>query len=452
MTSKKLLVTLIFLLVVDRMMSQLNPLFYSLNTTNGLSYIGVNEMCVDKKGNVWIATGNGLNMFNGKTVNKYFATEYPQLQNSNIIYITCDDQNRLWILTAGGYISMLDEKRQMHHVSIYENNQWVRPIWIYNSHQYGISIYTPKGNYTFNPHLSFAKDDSIGRNYFTFLPLKGYDTAGVKGPNLSFIFDDDSYLLMYEDVFFKINYRTNTVEKKIFIPHITPMVKWAENELLVFDRSSKQIKAINLISLEQTYPFRNLKDQADMPLNADFRNAEKLNEDQYIFTTYGSGIYVYHKRLGTVNNYLHSFANPYSLAYNTQNAITVTQTGWVFLACNPNGISYFKINEVVNNQYMFTSADGKAYDGNIAGIATKDNNTYYIGTAEGMLICKRNANTTKFIDIQDRDGKSVFKDLEVPSVAIDNIGNVWATVYNDGLVVMNKDGKLIKRLRNETRN
>jgi ligand-binding sensor domain-containing protein/putative methionine-R-sulfoxide reductase with GAF domain len=452
MILKKIVFTFLFLLEVGRVLSQLNPFFYNLNTTNGLSYIGVNDMCVDKKGNLWIATGNGLNMFNGKTVDKYFATEYQQLQSSNIIHVTCDDHNRLWILTAGGYISMLDENRQMHSVSIFKNDQWVKTLWIYNSGKNGISLYTPEGNYVFNSRISYAKKDSINQDYFTFLLLKGYDTIGVKGFNRSFDFDDDSYLLIYEDVFFKISHQTNTVEKKILIPHLTPLLKWGDNELLAFDRLTKELKVINLITLEQTYPFRNLHDQSGHLVNADFRSAEKLNKDEYIFITYGAGIYIYNRRLGTINNYQHTIFNPYSLGNNTQNAITVTQTGWVFLACNPNGISYFKINEVVNYQYMFTSADGKGYDGYIAGIATKDNNTYYIGTSEGMLEWKKNNNTTKFIDLKDQDGKSIFKNSEVPSIVIDNTGNIWATVYGEGLVVMNKESSLIKTLKNEPGN
>lgn len=451
MTFKKLVVTLFFLSTVGRIMSQLNPFFYSLNTTNGLSYIGVNDMCVDKKGNLWIATGNGLNMFNGKTVDKYFATEYPQLQSSNIIHVTCDDHNRIWILTAGGYISMLDENRQMHKVSIYNHDQWTKAFWIFNSPKNGISLYAPKGNYIFNSTTSYGKNDSITQKDFIFRPLKGYDTIGVRGYNRSFDFDDNSYLLMYEDLFFKINHHSNSVEKKIFTPHLTPLLKWRENELLAFDRVTKEVKVINLVTEEQTYPFKNLSDQAGQPVNADFRNAEKLNEDEYVFITYGSGIYIYNRRAGTINHYLHSVSNPYSLGNNTQNAVTVTQTGWVFIACNPNGISYFKINEVVNSQYMFTSSNGKGYDGYIAGIATKDNNTYYIGTSEGMLEWKRNTNTTNFIDLKGPDGKSIFKDFEVTSVALDDNGNRWATVQ-DGLIAIDKNRKLIKHFRKEEGN
>ena len=118
------------------------------------------------------------------------------------------------------------------------------------------------------------------------------------------------------------------------------------------------------------------------------------------------------------------------------------------MICNPNGISYFKLDEVVNNQSIFTSADGKGYDGYVAGIATKDNNTYYIGTSNGMLEWNRSTNTTNFLDFKDPGGQSVFKDFESTSVALDENGNIWATV-KDGLIAIDNRKKLIKRFRKE---
>src|SRR5882757_4448642 len=122
---KKAAAILLIVFGIFKAPAQLNIVFQHLNTSNGLSYIGVNDMCADKKGNLWIATGNGLNMFNGKTTEKYFVSEYPQLQNSNILHVTCDSSNRVWVLAANGYVSMLDEKRQFHRVALYEKNERV---------------------------------------------------------------------------------------------------------------------------------------------------------------------------------------------------------------------------------------------------------------------------------------------------------------------------------------
>src|SRR5512138_3732597 len=56
-----------------------NILFYQLTTVQGLSDSYIGEMCLDKSGNLWVPTGDGLNMFNGKKVTRYFKQEYPQL-------------------------------------------------------------------------------------------------------------------------------------------------------------------------------------------------------------------------------------------------------------------------------------------------------------------------------------------------------------------------------------
>src|SRR5882757_689329 len=104
---KKAAAILLIVFGILKAPAQSNIVFQHLNTSNGLSYIGVNGMSTDKKGNLWIATGNGLNMFNGKTVEKYFVAEHPELQTNDVIHVTCDGYNRVWVLTWSGNITMI---------------------------------------------------------------------------------------------------------------------------------------------------------------------------------------------------------------------------------------------------------------------------------------------------------------------------------------------------------
>ena len=80
----------LFLLILTgclQALAQGNITFRHLNTSHGLSYLGVTDMCTDKKGNLWIGTANGLNMFNGKTVEKYFATETQKHREYNTFFV-----------------------------------------------------------------------------------------------------------------------------------------------------------------------------------------------------------------------------------------------------------------------------------------------------------------------------------------------------------------------------
>lgn len=443
---KKAVAILIITLVSIQARTQSNFVFQNLNTTNGLSYIGVKDMCVDKKGNLWISTGNGLNMFNGKTVDKYFAAEHPQLQNNNLIHVTVDSADRIWVLASGGYVTMLDKKRKLHRVSIFANDSVVSTAWILNTQQGGITLWTNKGFYSFNKNRLTENADSLTGADFIRTDINGFDTLGSNGYRMVFYYDDDNYLFVRNDAFYKVNFKTKRVEKKYTIPNCNALIKWGRNELLYCDLLTYEVKAIDLTSGGITYPFKDLKDQFGKPVHASLRFAEKINDTQYVFTSFGEGIYLYNTASGKIYNYRHSLTNPTSISNNTQVTLVAGKKGWVFIYCTSNGISYFNNNDFVGNQTVFADNRGEGFDGYIAGIATKDNNTYYIGTAEGMLRWKRNTNTTTFIDIKDKRGQSVFMKSEVTSVAIDNNNRIWATTRDRGIIVLNENLQLIRQI------
>ena len=157
---KRAAIILYMSLFTSKIIAQANIVFQHLNTSNGLSYTVVNNMCVDDKGNLWIATANGLNMFNGKTTEKYFSSEYPQLKNSSIVQVECDGLNRIWVLTTGGNVTVLDENRKFHRVALYDTTRFVSTIRLLKTYNGTISLYTGKGNYTFS-NSAIADIDSI---------------------------------------------------------------------------------------------------------------------------------------------------------------------------------------------------------------------------------------------------------------------------------------------------
>lgn len=449
---QKLVAILFTLTCLLKVYAQSGVVFQHLSTNNGLSYIGVNRMCVDKKGNLWIATGNGLNMFNGKTVEKYYAADHPQLNSSNTIQVVCDERNRIWVLTAGGFVTMIDERRQMYRVAVYEESKPARVLWILDTDKHGAILYTGKGNYSFRENSSLKPPDSVTNKHFVFFPIKDWDKFKMKGRNRSFHFDDDYYLLIHTDAFLRVKYSTNTVEKKYSIANCTPLANWGNNELLFYDRVSKEVKSVNLVSEEIKHPFKDLKDQHGKLVTAEFNQSRKIDDNRYILGTANDGVYLYNKALGKMYNFRHEITDPASISNNSTTTIAVGAEGWVFIASNPNGISYFNSRDIIGTQSVFVDKNGYGYDGFIAGIATKDNNTFYIGTMAGLLEWKRNTNTSTFIEYYGKDGKPIFRNRELVSIVIDDNDNIWVSVQNEGLVVIDKNRKLLKHFRNEEGN
>lgn len=181
---------------------------------HGLSYLGVVDMCTDLEGNLWIGTGNGLNMFNGKTVERYFATEYAQLQNSYITHVACDRKNRIWVLTANGNMTIIDEKRKFHRLGLYDKGQFVKTRWVIGPEYGNLLLFTSKGHYALPDAASLTEMDSLTLDQFIPFEINDFDSLQTKFYKQVFRYDDQHYLFVQEDVFYKVNYQTHAVEQK----------------------------------------------------------------------------------------------------------------------------------------------------------------------------------------------------------------------------------------------
>jgi len=449
---KKTIAIFIFFIARQELLSQPNPIFYTLNTSNGLSYIGITDICVDKKGNLWVATGNGLNVFNGRTTEKYYASEYPQLENSNILGVSCDKYNRIWVITAGGHVTMLDENRKLHKIVLLKDKTPVKTFSFLQTPDESIYLYAERGLYQYSGKTELQTLDSIDNSQFNFLPLQGYEKYRDLGFNSGFAFDENYYLMVFKEAILKVSYKTNTVEELLKIPNAHALSRWKKDELLYYDVGEWKLKLVNIVTMKFSYPLADLKDQFGKEITVPINEAKVINANQWLLTTQNEGIYIWDTSTKKISNYRHSVADPTSINNNAQSYIAAGQKDWVFMICNPAGISYFNSNAFIGNQYVFLDNKGNGYDGYISGIATKDNNTFYIGTDHSLMRWNRSTNTTVFSDIKDKTGQPIFRNKEVVSILIDKKDRIWATTIDNGVVIADKNFKLIKHITNAGNN
>ena len=423
-----------------------NILFYQLNTANGLTDNYINSMAVDKTGNLWIATGEGLNMFNGKTVVKYFNQEYPQLHNDNIRQVICDNNNRVWVLTGDGNVTVIDDQRKFHRLGIYMNNKFISTRWLLQTAAHDIILFTKEKHYTLDPRVDLIGKDSVDIHSFLQLPVSGCDSLYSKGINQLLAFDKDSYFFNAEDGFYKINYRSGAFERKYSLPGRTLLANWNDTALLVYDNKANQLQLINLLSEKISFPFAGLKDQHGEIPTAIFTKAKKINDSQLLLTTKKAGFYTYDLKTGQLLNYRHNAADPTTVINNSPAVITKGRDGWVFLGASPNGISYYNSNAVIGQQTVFQDRQGNSYDGYINTITTLDNDKYYISTSDNLLEWTRSTNSTEFVDYASIDGKSLVNREEVYHAAFDNQQHLWVATLHYGIYILDKNKKAIRHL------
>lgn len=136
-----------------------NYIFNKLNTENGLSSNIVNDFLQDTHGFIWIATGNGLNRFDGKHVRQY--THTPNLPTSiidnEIWTLHLDSHGQLWIGTETGlskYRPETDDFKNFifSHKQVSIRNERITSImanrsgqlWIYSSGSHRLYLIDPK--------------------------------------------------------------------------------------------------------------------------------------------------------------------------------------------------------------------------------------------------------------------------------------------------------------------
>jgi hypothetical protein len=94
---------------------------------------------------------------------------------------------------------MIDEKRQLYHVALYDKKEFIKTLKILNSKKYGVSLNTSKGNYIFNSESSSYPGDSIPFNHFKLLPLTGSASYKFNSNSQVFYYDDNGLFTYWRD-------------------------------------------------------------------------------------------------------------------------------------------------------------------------------------------------------------------------------------------------------------
>ena len=428
-----------------------NILFSQLNSDEGLSDNYIYDMCTDKNGNLWVATGDGLNMFNGKKVTRFFKQEYPQLRSDNYREILCDENNRIWIMSFTGDVTLIDENRRFHHLSPYLKEKSLRIRWILHTKNQGIMLLMDDGIYSFAAGNRILTQDSLSINSFSKIEVAGLDTMQAKGFLQIDHYDDNSYIITKDYGFYRVDFKEKTIGKKYAIPKLDMFPKWGPQDMLAYDYSKSKLISINLANEEITYPLDGIVDQFGQPLTEQVVNTKKINDEEVLLATFKDGLYIFNIKTKKLYHYKHDAADPTSIANNRPNIITTDSTGWVFVGATPNGVSYFKTNAVIGQQTVFKDKKGNGYDGFINNLTSKDDDTYYLGVDDNLLEWKRSTNTTNFIDLGATIGKSSLNNEVVVRLCFDNSNRLWVATATPNIFVLDDNKKLVKHLTNDTR-
>jgi len=182
---------------------------YNSKDTTSLSDNSVNKVFEDTNGRLWIATENGLCLFN-KITRKFKRFTTADGLPSNIIYAMLEDGDKnLWITTSNGLVCM---NAQNQHITVYTKaNGLLTNQFNYNSaykdNAGNMYFGCVKGMIRFNPK-EFIGNFYVPSVYLTNFQINGKDVnvGGKQSPLQRSITYTDTIILNYNQSSFNIDF------------------------------------------------------------------------------------------------------------------------------------------------------------------------------------------------------------------------------------------------------
>lgn len=434
MKAASIIITLFAALSSGITMQAQQPAFSHLSTAEGLSDNNVNWAARDKNGILWIATTEGLNSFDGNRITTYYKQQYPQLTDNNIIRILIDNENRVWIRTAGHYLTMLDERRQFHKVPVGDTTDSTGITSFFLTQQHGLIVL--KGATHFlqqkgNP-VQFEK-----ASYPFQEKLKG-------GISFSYFLANDMGVYYKNSRLIVIDYKTMKLVLEHPFPGLTAANYIANDELLLFTTKADVFYRFSISQKKTVKEYRNITDQHNAPITGDLRNVTRIDSNRFAFTTFFAGLYILDIQTNKVQHWVHDPLDMRSIGGNNTLYLRYDTSGYLFVTTQTSGLHYYKLNEKpLSSRLYFMDADKQVFDGYIQSLAAGKENILWMGAQDRLIRWDKKNDKTAFIPVRLADGTDIMGRETIRETDIDENGDLWVGSSRYGVFVFDSQLKKI---------
>ncbi len=431
----RLLFSFCFLLVIETKAQPLS--FRHLNTSDGLSENNVRSVAIDKNGFLWVGTIDGLNVFDGYNVSSFKKENYPQMASNDVIHLTCDSRNRIWMGAHEG-VTWIDEKRRLHRVILNDTVTKFGCRTIMDTKKYGPVLFTSLGQFFFNEQKKkWEKFDWIPDQlkYGSFHDAEPFDENRI-------IYATDSLVMI-------VDYANHRVVYEQPFTAVFSLCRYSDHELAIgLQHGRVQIVDINKKEIVREYPITSELNKKR--INSTITEVRPAANGSLLVATDYAGLVIIDKA-GNISNYTHDPINKNSISANTTWRVLSGRNGDIIVGTNSAGVSIFNIyNKEAGYTRIFSDSQGNFYDNYVAEMTEDRNGILWVGALERLIRWDKKNNRVKFFYYYSSPIWTGGQNLEIRSLCIDRQDRIWVSALGDGISILNESTGQFKKIQRDT--
>lgn len=397
--------------------------FGKMTVENGLSQNSVISISQDKLGVLWFATQDGLNRYDGFSVEKYveYFDDITKPDYSRLGKIFIDHEDNIWLITKAGvlkrYSSYMLEKREFKAIasvnSIFQDhlNQLIIGTW-----NNGLYLLDPEAGTT-KPLQSINK--KLGNDTITSViqDIKKRYWIGTS----SGLYHTDDLEKHCEKVAFE-NPNSTTSISTMAVDHQNRLwVGTFKNGLFFKDTKSKTLKSI-LPKKGSSFP-ANLASLNILSLLVD-----RLN--RIWAGTYGDGLILISND-GNIEQFTLKKNNPNSISYNDILYLFEDSNEVIWAGTDGGGVSFYDENLHKFNSYTNANVPDNIHVDVIRSILVDSDQQVWLGTSGYGLTIYDPQGTEKWISINTNNSK--LSNDRIMSLSEDQNHRIWIGTQGNGI-------------------
>lgn len=432
-----LIFSLVFILA-EYSPAQLLP-FRNYSIESGLSESGGHDLIQDSKGYIWVATGYGLNRFNGYEFKQYY--EDNGLANNRVNSLMEDSGYRIWAGTESG-ISILEKDTLLTPaylsdlsgeaiLSIFEDKD--QQIWIGTD---------GKGLWVLDSDLTLRNiSDEMELDIKTVEAVDQAENGAIwvaSQEGLVRIHGDEAYRYTEDDGIPSGRFQDLTVDRynRLWIASREGLIRYDHGEFRLFNRNlpNSQVLTISVENYDNIWvgtenglarfdgtQFTNYTREQGLPATI-IRSSMIDREGNLWLGTLGAGISHFSGDL------FRSFNIDTGIPNNVVTGFIEDGDNNIWIATYGGGAVRYD----GSNLTVFDESDGLV-DNKVYSFLRDSRDRIWIATREGISIYDDGRfSTFEAFDIDFKSVRKIYQDQET--------GEMWIATYNDGLYRLNEDG------------